>query len=267
MNLIKPSYEIMSKTLAAELLIEQAGRVCYKSEEAITPESHKIFIKARIRGGHESIIEHASITVKFICDRGVTHELVRHRLVSYSQESTRYCNYSGGVTFIIPPWVQIPPYEYDIGWRRINTSPPIFGVITAIDRKRCELTIASDDPTSERWFWNMAMAERDYIALLKDKWSPQQARSVLPNSLKTEIIATANIREWRHILNLRTSRAAHPQMQELMRPLLIQLSGEHPVFFRDLWEKLQKTLRMEEEDFEEVEKVDRSKIGTGLDVK
>jgi len=151
-----------------------------------------------LKAGHESVIEHESLSVRFICDRGVSHELVRHRLASYSQESTRYCNYSGGVTFIRPCF-------WGENWAEYRT-----------------------------WKIMMARAEWAYTELLGMGCSPQQARSVLPNSLKTEIVVTANLREWRHILRLRCSKAAHPQMRQLMIPLLKQLQDRIPVLFDDI---------------------------------
>lgn len=219
MILIKPSYEILNVSVSTsipmsmETFIESIGRVCYKSEDKAKEGSAEKFINGIISSGHESVIEHGNITVKFICDRGVTHELVRHRLVAYSQESTRYCNYKGGVTFIIPPWINIEPGEYT--WKDIYET--IF-----------------DFNGDQQWAMAMENAESIYIGLLKLGWSPQQARSVLPNSLKTEIVATTNIREWRHILKLRTSSKAHPQIREIMFPLLSELQDKLPVFFKDI---------------------------------
>lgn len=221
MILVKPSHEILTEIDGRKILeaIELAGRTCYKTEDKIdwrTNTSHK-FVKMILSRGHESVIEHENISVKIICDRGVTHEIVRHRLVAYSQESTRYCNYKGGVTFVIPPWVELQVGEYDY-----------------IERK--PITWRTQD-----WIWFKAMggAERSYIKLLEEfgswiGWSPQQARSVLPNSLKTEIVMTANIREWRHILKLRTSKAAHPQMREVMIPILADFRAKIPVLFDDI---------------------------------
>ena len=226
MILIKPSYEIMSPvpdntytSLAPELIIEKAGRVCYKSEAHISPISSDRFIKKIIKNGHESVLEHSSMTVKFIIDRGVSHELVRHRLASFSQESTRYCNYKGGVTFVIPPWVEAAPGEY-----------PEYP-------EEDELLGPFNDPGDATDVWLLAMksAEDNYLELVnKYGWSPQQARSVLPNSLKTELIMTANFREWRHVFKLRAASAAHPQMQEIMFPLLRECVGRWPAVFGDL---------------------------------
>lgn len=212
----KPSFIVYDICHGDEFLekVERAGRVCYKSEDKVLPGSAREFVRKRLETGHESILEHVNITVKFTVDRGVTHELVRHRLASYSQESTRYCNYAGGVTFIIPPWTRFVPGEYK-------------------DSSDCSEYWNSTK--SERlWFCAMVNAEADYKNLLKEGWSPQQARSVLPNSLKTEIVTTCNLREWRHILKLRTSKAAHPQMREIMFPLLKKLKNDILVVFDDI---------------------------------
>lgn len=195
MKLIKPSYEILSISSHSLEIIEIAGRTCYKSEDKITYDSAIKFVQKLNTLGHESVIEHSMMTVKFIVDRGVSHELVRHRLCSFSQESTRYCNYKEGVTFIIPPW------------------------------------IIKESITFYTWKASMAYAETCYMALLADGWSPQQARSVLPNSLKTELVMTANFREWKHIFKLRTSKAAHPQMREVMIPLLSDVKERIPAIF------------------------------------
>ncbi len=179
--------------------LERCGRVAYKSEDRITTGSAEKFIRGIVKSGHESVLEHVSITVRFICDRGVTHELVRHRLAAYTQESTRYCNYTRmGMQFIKPCF-----------W-------------------------SEGDDNYKIWYVAMADAERRYSLLIQEGASPQEARSVLPNSLKTEIVATANIREWRHILSLRTAKAAHPQMREIMCQLLDKFVHALPILFEDI---------------------------------
>jgi thymidylate synthase (FAD) len=211
MKLIRPSFQILtnlSEPSAILKRIESAGRTCYKSEDKITEESAEKFVATIIKSGHESVIEHESICVKFICDRGVSHEIVRHRLASFSQESTRYCNYSkekfgSRLTFIIPPWVVDNPLE-------------------------------CNDRATEVWLSGLTACQSRYLSLLELGWAPQQARAILPNSLKTEIVVTANLREWRTILKQRTSLAAHPQMQELMVPLLAELKKLVPVIFDDI---------------------------------
>lgn len=203
MKIINASYEIMKLDNGEEILkfIELYGRTCYKSEDKITESSAKEFVKMILKRGHHSVIEHVSMTVRFICDRGVTHELVRHRLVAYSQESTRYCNYSKG--------------KYG---SEITVIKPIF-----FDESRYEI-----------WYESCQESEDCYLDLIERGSLPQEARSVLPNSLKTEIVTTANLREWRHIFTLRTSKAAHPQMREIMVPLLKEVQNRVPIIFDDI---------------------------------
>ncbi len=184
-------------------LIEAAGRTCYKSEDRITAESAEKFVKHVVDSGHESVLEHGNITVKFVCDRGVSHELVRHRLAAYSQESTRYCNYGKN------------RFENEI-----TVIKPFF----------------FNEDSEEFFLWHSACiyAEKVYLEMINRGITPEKARSVLPNSLKTENVMTANIREWRHVLKLRTSEKAHPQIRELMLPLLAELSEKYPILFADL---------------------------------
>ncbi len=208
MKIIPASVEFITPIDGNVILkrLEQCGRVCYKSEDKITEGSAEKFLANIIKRGHEAVLEHCSFTVKFICDRGVSHEIVRHRMASYCQESTRYCNYSKdgfgkGITVIRP----------------------------------CYLTPGS----SGMLFWEHAcqVAENCYLELLARGYTPQEARAVLPNSLKTEVVMTANIREWRHFLKLRTSAAAHPQIREVATMLLIELQDLVPVLFDDIGEE------------------------------
>ena len=188
--------------------IEEYGRTCYKSEDYITDESADNFVRRILRKGHESVIEHEKLTARIICDRGVSHELVRHRLASYSQESTRYCNYSKGkfgkeLTFICPCFWPDDSLQYHL-WRSA-----------------------------------MSTAEGVYMYLLENGAKPEEARSVLPNSLKTEVVMTANLREWRHFFRLRCARAAHPQMREIANQLLAQAYAELPAIFEDIVKELE----------------------------
>ena len=209
MRIIKPSVEFTDNPDYGEVLrkIERIGRVCYKSEDKITEDSAERFVRGIIKRGHEAVLEHASITVKFICDRGVSHEIVRHRIASYCQESTRYCNYSKG----------------DFG-----------GEITVIK----PMYLEQDTDAWMVWEMSCQMAEKSYFAMLNIGCSPQQARAVLPNSLKTEVVMTCNIREWRHFLRLRCSKAAHPQMREVALMLLDKLHAAIPVLFDDVYEEV-----------------------------
>ena len=205
MNIIKPSVEFITPVNGAVILsrIEECGRVCYKSEDKIKDGSAETFCRGLIKRGHEAVLEHCGFTVKFICDRGVSHEIVRHRIASYCQESTRYCNYSKG---------------------QFN------GEITVIEP--CYL-----DPRTEAWaswYAACATAETCYFNMLNSGCTPQEARAVLPNSLKTEVVMTANIREWRHCLKLRCSAAAHPQIREVATQLLKMCKEQIPVLFDDI---------------------------------
>ena len=205
MRIIKPYYKIVVPLDSSSIIkhIEQCGRVCYKSEDKSTNDSAERFVRSLIQRGHESVLEHYSFSVRFVCNRGVSHEIVRHRLASYSQESTRYCNYSN-------------------------------------DKFRSEITViepcflAENSRGYEMWENACKQAEEAYFSLLDWGCTPQEARSVLPNSLKTEVVMTANIREWRHFLKLRTAPEAHPQMRELTVPLLEELQKKIPVLFDDI---------------------------------
>lgn len=205
MRLIKASYEILYMNSEPLKLIEFAGRTCYKSEEKITPESAQKFVQKLNDLKHYSVIEHSMLTIKFIIDRGISHELVRHRLASFSQESTRYCKYNDHLTFIIPSWTGFLEGYY--------TEPITY---------KC--------PGTE-WHNALLEIEHRYKNLLSYKLSAQHARSILPNSLKTELVMTANFREWNHIFKLRTSPSAHPQMIEIMKPLKKELSTMYPEIF------------------------------------
>ena len=205
MKVIKPSFEILSQIDGKEILkkIEMIGRVCYKSEEKISNESSLEFIANILKSGHESVIEHENISVRIICDRGVTHEIVRHRIASYSQESTRYCNYSK-----------------DKFGKELTFIKPIFW--------------EEDSEQYKLWYNNMRSVEDTYFKMIKLGAKPQEARSVLPNSLKTEIVVTMNLREWRHFFVLRTSKRAHPQMREVACAILNEFQNLIPIVFDDI---------------------------------
>lgn len=212
MQIIKPSIEIIDMDSYESILkkIEKIGRVCYKSEEKIAEGSAEKFIRALLTRQHESVIEHESVTVRMICDRGVTHEIVRHRIASYSQESTRYCNYAGDK----------------------------FGSqITVIDLAggfQYDLSDECDRAKYEVWKTAMEQAETAYFRMLELGATPQEARSVLPNSLKTEIVVTMNLRSWRNFFRLRVDSHAHPQMREVAQILFREFQEKLPVFVSDL---------------------------------
>ncbi|WP_294342529.1 FAD-dependent thymidylate synthase [uncultured Clostridium sp.] len=207
MKIIDPYVELESEINGEDILrtIEKVGRVCYKSEDRITEESAKRFVESLMKRGHESVIEHISLSVRIVCDRGVTHEIVRHRVASYAQESTRYCNYGKD--------------KFDNELTFIN--PCFWSDVEDIDKKNI-------------WINTMENIEKQYLELLKLGATPEEARSILPNSLKTEIIVTMNLREWRHFFKLRTSKAAHPQMRQVAIMILKIFKEKIPVIFDDI---------------------------------
>lgn len=221
MYLIKPSYEILSFVCSSEL-IEKAGRTCYKSECKGDPDAFVRMINSR---NHASVLEHSFISVKFIIDRGVSHELVRHRLCSFSQESTRYCKYNKkGIVYIIPPWFDLAEGKYNIS--------NFYGTHYIVKDNK-DLKIDYETP-EYIWLLSLNYCEKSYNELIKYGQQPQQARSVLPNSLKTEIVTSTNAREWRHIFNLRCHKSAHPQIRQVMIPLLKDFQQLSPALFDDI---------------------------------
>ena len=196
MEIITASAEILGEVDGVAMLrhIERCGRVCYKSEWRITEDSYEDFVRKIIANGHEAVLEHASVTVRIVCDRGVSHEIVRHRIASYCQESTRYVSYDN-IQVICPE----------------GLSGAQFAV----------------------WKETMEICEKAYRQLREQGTSAQIARSVLPNALKTELTMTANLREWRHFFRLRLSPAAHPQMREVASLILKKLYVELPIAFED----------------------------------
>lgn len=214
MKIIEAGYEILSDISDGGIKelqhIERIGRICYKSEDKIKEDgsSARIFVAGLIKRGHEAMLEHSSLSVLFHVDRGVTHELVRHRLMSFAQESTRYCNYSNDkfgneITVVRPPFWDNSSIEYD------------------------------------NWEYSCMTAEKMYMAFIDSGISPQEARTVLPNSTKADIVLTGNYREWRHFFWLRAADktgAAHPQMHEVAQPLLEELHDKIPVIFDDIYD-------------------------------
>ena len=215
MNIVSASFEVLNVSHREPLkFIESVARTCYKSEGLITTGSAEKLVSKLISSGHEAMIEHVSITVKFICDRGVSHEIVRHRLASFAQESTRYCNYKNeNIQFIAPNWL----FDHDI--EAINNG----------DWSNCdEDAIVFAD--------TLAILEQNYKWFLTSvaRWSPQEARSILPNALKTEINIMANLKEWHHIFLQRAAPSAHPQMREIMIPLLQEFKTLYPSLFSSI---------------------------------
>ncbi|WP_244833271.1 FAD-dependent thymidylate synthase [Clostridium sp. BJN0001] len=205
MKIIKPEVILEDEVNQDKILkkLERIGRVCYKSENRINDDSAEKFIKAIIKRGHESVIEHISISMRVICDRGVTHEIVRHRVASYSQESTRYCNYSSD----------------KFGGEMKFIKPCFFN---------------ENDENYKLWMQSMENVESTYNKMIENGATAQEARSILPNSIKTEIVMTMNLREWRHFFRLRSDKAAHPQMREVSDMILKVFKEKLPILFDDI---------------------------------
>ena len=201
MRIVSPSAELLWITPEARRVIESAGRVCYKSESRATDQSADAFIRRLVAAGHESVLEHGVAAFRLVCDRGVSHEIVRHRIASYSQESTRYCNYTAE----------------RFGREIAVVRPPDL-----------------EGPALAAWEAGASAAEKAYFDMLDAGQSPQIARSVLPTCLKTEMIMTANFREWRHFLALRLAPAAHPQIREIASLAAAALRAAAPSVFLDL---------------------------------
>ena len=202
--------EQITPTQEAYSLLERIGRVCYKSEDRITEDSATKFIKSIVARNHLSVIEHCVVTIRFITNRGVSHELVRHRIASFSQESTRFCNYNkqNHLEFIIPHWLDVKE-----------------GVFSYND-----LTPGSLAP-EQIFLYGLLMAEEAYNSLIVGGKKPEDARDILPIDVKTEIVVTANLREWLLICNLRTAKAAHPNMRQVMSMVLDALQLKYPEIF------------------------------------
>ena len=193
-------------------LLEAAGRTCYLSERVEGDTTEK-FIQRIMKRKHWSVLEHGHLSVRMVCDRGVTHELVRHRIASYSQESTRYCNYSGD---------------------KFGGEIKVIDLATGF---KYDLNNPKDLAKYEEWMAAMEDAERHYMRMLELGATPQEARSVLPTSTKTEIVVTMNVREWRHFLEMRwvgVSGTPHPQMQEIAEKVYDLLATYYPILFEDL---------------------------------
>ncbi len=201
MKIVLPSVSLQWITPNALQVIESAGRVCYKSENNITESSAESFIESILNRGHESVIEHASASFRIVTDRGITHEIVRHRIASFSQESTRYCNYS-----------------QDKFENEISVIEPLEMTATA----------------KQSWEKACKTAEVEYFKMIEAGARPQIARSILPTCLKAELIMTCNFREWRHFLKLRLAKGAHPQVIQIAQMIQDCLLKEYPIIFNNI---------------------------------
>jgi thymidylate synthase (FAD) len=202
--------------------IELCGRQCYQSTHKIGPGSSIKFVKNLISSGHHSVLEHINISARIVTNRAISLEIVRHRLNSFSQESTRYCNYSGDrfgneLTYIIPVWISDEK-------------------ITKFDNIDHGYIVPNEilDDVDYAWYDSLRYFEETYFELLDKGWTPEKAREILPNSLKTELVMTANIRQWRHVLLQRLSPKCHLQMRYLMSIIGEKFLESLPLFFEDI---------------------------------
>jgi len=206
MKIIDQYWEWEQKPENVLKTIEKAGRTCYKSEDKITEDSARKFVQMIVNNGHHSVLEHVIASIRLITNRGVTHELVRHRLASYSQESTRFIKHND-IHFIRPVW---------------------------IEKKELLKEAAKMQSDIVIWINHMQECEKNYMHLIDLGWRPEQARGVLPIDLKTEIVVTANVREWRHMFNMRASIKAHPQIRALFKDILVAFKQEIPIIFDNI---------------------------------
>lgn len=197
--------------------IEKACRTCYRSEDKITKDSYKTLLKNCINRGHESVLEHEKITIQMICDIGVYKDLTRHRHASFSIESTRYCNYNKDK--FDNQLHLIEPVFYEKSWTEANSQGSAMSV---------------DEQKSYYWYDCMENVEQTYNAMIELGSIPDEARMILPHSTAALVTMTANIREWKHILELRANNHAHPSVQQVMIPLLLYFKEKMPEIFNSI---------------------------------
>ena len=231
MRLIKPKVEILDRLDERNVIgrIATVARTCYKSENIRTADKDYALVKRLIDSKHDAMLEFVDVTVKFTTDRAIANELVRHRLASYAQESTRYCNYSkdkfgGELTFIIPSWVD---------WQIVDG---IFVTEASINSEDIKNIDIYGKGIARNFIENLLQTESTYLTLVRNGWTAEQARAVLPLCTKTEINMKANLREWRHFFKLRCHSTAHPDIRVLALDLLKQMHEQIPVIFDDLYD-------------------------------
>ncbi len=209
MKIVEPSFEILFKEPKDVIYkkLERIGRTCYKSEDKITEDSAIKFVEMIAKRRHWAMIEHAVVSVHWVVDRGVSHEMVRHRLAAYAQESTRYCNYNADK----------------------------FGnEITVICPFELETIGLMDKDIYDNWEYTCKIAEKVYLGFIERGIKPEIARSVLPTCLKTEIVSTFNLREWRHFFTMRADPVAHPLMRKVANSCLKEFQEWMPELFNSV---------------------------------
>lgn len=236
MKIVRPYARIQQPELLADSLrrIEYAARISHGSEDSQTADSAEKFIRAVVLGhGDWSVVEHVSVSVEFLVDRGITHELVRHRIASYTQSSTRFINYAKKMppTFVYPK----PEVECEYCLAGSDREHGSFGGLGAFHTIGPEHDLSAVDCSYDDDWWDaVAESEKRYQGLLAKGWRPQEARSVFPNALSSKIMVSANLRSWRQLFLMRTSKEAHPQMRQVMIPLLAEFQRLIPVLYEDI---------------------------------
>jgi thymidylate synthase (FAD) len=243
MKIVRQYAKIMEPELLAGALtrVEYAARVSHRSEDETSTNTEKFIRAVVLSHGDWSVVEHVSASVEFLVDRGITHEIVRHRIASYTQESTRFVNYAKKMppSFIYPkpevecyqclsgnePTYHYGPHERDSS-RDDEDTPSAGWRHTDQGRTACLY--------DNEWLWAISTVEDKYKQLLAKGWRPQEARSVFPNALSSKIIVTFNLRTWRHFFLMRTSKEAHPQMRQVTIPLLAEFQRLVPVLYEDI---------------------------------
>ena len=202
MEVIEQNHTIIDDLDGEKIIkkIELCGRNCYNSFDKIKEGSAEKLIHGLIKSGHESVLEHQSITVRLVTDRAVLAEITRHRMASFSVRSQRYCKYDDGVAFVRPSTIKLGSKDYG------------------------------------DWYAACLQTEIAYKNARKNGLRPEQARAVLPNSTATVIYMTCNLREWRLIFRLRLDKAAHPDIRKLLLPVYEEMAKALPSVFMDLWE-------------------------------
>lgn len=218
MKIINPKIEV-EKYDGVKIMknIERACRTCYRSENLITEDSYKRLLTNCLNRGHQSILEHEKITVRMICDIGVYKDLTRHRFGSFSIESSRYCAYNKD--------------KFD---NEIKFIKPVFYKESWTDRNYEGSGMDIDEEKSKIWYDTMENIEDSYMDMAKLGCTPDEMRMILPHSTAAEVTMTANIREWRHILDLRTKKMTHPSVRQILIPLLLKFKADMPELFGDI---------------------------------
>lgn len=238
MKIVEPSVEIIDEIDGEKILkkLEICGRTCYQSEPK--GNSAEDFIRNIIKRGHESVLEHISITARFICSRACSHQLVRHRLASFSQESMRFCAYNkdrfgNEITVIKPRCFKDVDFDHMADIKLFaNSSPRLYSSYYSVEKYDKRISEAVTE-------WQVAQmhCEESYFNLINGGYKPEDARGVLSQDTKTTVVMTANLREWRHVFNMRCDSHAQAEIRELCTDLLKQMHDKIPAVFDDKYDK------------------------------